>query len=167
MERFTFRSYASASVFSLIPVTFVAIAVIFRRDIRYFLHQEFLPLISNVSGYFSQQVRRKQKSSHKNNTATEENSSASSPIKSDTKRRLLLLYGTSTVNFKSFKLILVMICIYNWVKSFVWVCMNIMAFVTGHSEDFCREIDEVNWCAEKAANISRINQEHVRVQLRG
>ena len=113
MERFTFRSYASASVFSLIPVTFVAIAVIFRRDIRYFLHQEFLPLISNASGYFSQQVRRKQKGSDKNNTATEENSSASSSIKADTKRRLLLLYGTSTVNFKSYKLILVMICIYN------------------------------------------------------
>ena len=98
MERFSFRSYASASsVFSLIPVTFVALAVIFRRDIRYFLYQEFLPLISNASGYFSQQVGRKQKGSNKNNTATTENSSASSSIESDTKRRLLLLYGTSTV----------------------------------------------------------------------
>ena len=101
MERFPFRSL-SMSALSIIPVTFVTLAVIFRRDIRTFLHQELFSSITTALRYFAIKDSRKyaDKKTSGNGKPTEDSGegvSASSGQSDNTKRRLLLLYGTSTV----------------------------------------------------------------------
>ena len=102
MERFPFRSL-SMSALSIIPVTFVtSLAVIFRRDIRTFLQQELFSSITTALRYFAIKDSRKyaDKKTSGNGKPTEDSGegvSASSGQSDNTKRRLLLLYGTSTV----------------------------------------------------------------------
>ena len=105
MERFPFRSL-SMSALSIIPATFFTLAVIFRRDIHSFLQQELIPSIATALRYFaikdSRKYADKRKSSYLKTADVAGDGVAASGQSYNTKRRLLLLYGTSTVRLEAY-----------------------------------------------------------------